>query len=327
MHHSKIISRQLPVNYKSEDLSIFEKALKYTFNVSPAIRKRSFVFYNFNALKAYNKARFFREKRMFVDVGTLKPWEIVRSKIFIKGYIFFDHWSLNYFHWFTEVIPKIVYAAKQDNDIRVLIPAWLYEVDFVNQSLSLVAGITVKVFSQTAFFFNAEVIDLCYTSGNYSAALIGEVRDVLQKKPIRQNASIPKRIFVFRTSEAKRGILNFDELIPVLKKFDIAIIDFTKYPWAEQYSMAAGADMLIGVHGAGLTNMLFMKEGGVVLELRRDDDGHNNCYFSLADACRHKYWYQLCAVDDVSIETQQNNFYVDINLFEKNILAILNPKP
>jgi len=88
--------------------------------------------------------------------------------------------------------------------------------------------------------------------------------------------------------------------------------------------LAVNADILIGVHGAGLTNMLFMKENSNILELRRKDDDHNNCYFSLAAACKHKYWYQLCDVDDPSIETQQNSFYVDVDVFENNIAQILS---
>ena len=55
-----------------------------------------------------------------------------------------------------------------------------------------------------------------------------------------------------------------------------------------------GAKYLISNHGAGLTNMLFMKAGGNVLELRHRGDKHNNCYFSLASTLRLNYYYQLC---------------------------------
>jgi len=80
---------------------------------------------------------------------------------------------------------------------------------------------------------------------------------------------------------------------------------------------------LIGIHGAGLTNILFMPKGASVLELRRKDDSHNNCYFSLASALELNYFYQLCEVDNENIVTQVNDFLVDKIILEKNIKAIL----
>jgi capsular polysaccharide biosynthesis protein len=247
-----------------------------------------------------------------------------RLHIYVNEYIFFDHWSLNYFHWFTDVIPKLLFVLNKKSDIRLLIPDWLYKVEYVHQSLNLIDGITVTVFSKTALVINAKIVNLGYTSGNYNSQLIMQERGILAKAGIVRTALSPKRLFVFRSVETKRGVLNFDELIPVLEKYHIVVIDFSKYSWVEQYSIVASAEILIGVHGAGLTNMLFMKEGSTIFELRRKDDDHNNCYFNLADACEHRYWYQLCEVDNVSIETQQNNFYVDVDIFENNLRKMLN---
>ena len=54
------------------------------------------------------------------------------------------------------------------------------------------------------------------------------------------------------------------------------------------------ARYVVSNHGAGLTNMLFMKDGARVLELRHVSDYVNNCYFILASALQFDYLYQLC---------------------------------
>ena len=54
--------------------------------------------------------------------------------------------------------------------------------------------------------------------------------------------------------------------------------------------------------------MLFLQEGTKLLELRRMDDKINNCYFSMADALQLEYYYCLCDVDDLALNTQDNKF-------------------
>jgi len=318
-----VLKRTLPRNLNDQDTALFQKETFYESRQS-FIDKRFFVFFNFNSFTAFNRHSFFKKNNLKTNNVPFKTLGFHRVRLCFDEYLFLDNWSLNYFHWFTDVIPKILYAIKKRSTVRILMPGWLYNRDYVYQSLSLIDGVVVEVFSKTALIINAKIVNRGYTSGNYDEGLIQQERGVFFKMNAIKNEVPCKRIFVFRSVEAKRGILNFEELAPVLKKYAITIIDFSNYSWIEQYSLAVNADILIGVHGAGLTNMLFMKENSNILELRRKDDDHNNCYFSLAAACKHKYWYQLCDVDDPSIETQQNSFYVDVDVFENNIAQILS---
>jgi capsular polysaccharide biosynthesis protein len=71
------------------------------------------------------------------------------------------------------------------------------------------------------------------------------------------------------------------------------------------------AKSLVGLHGGGLTNMLFMPENGRILELRLGSDNHNNCYFTLASDLGHDYYYLLNESD--TQETFNANITVDLN--------------
>jgi capsular polysaccharide biosynthesis protein len=81
--------------------------------------------------------------------------------------------------------------------------------------------------------------------------------------------------------------------------------------------------LLIGVHGAGLTNMMFMQKGNKVLELRKRDDKYNNCYFGLASACELDYYYLSCDVDNRQAKTQETNFIVNPFHFKNTVIDIL----
>jgi hypothetical protein len=60
--------------------------------------------------------------------------------------------------------------------------------------------------------------------------------------------------------------------------------------------------------------MMFMSEGGQVLELRNEGDSHNNCYFSLASALSHDYYYLNNEGDRQ--DTNSVNLTVDIDQLE-----------
>jgi len=72
--------------------------------------------------------------------------------------------------------------------------------------------------------------------------------------------------------------------------------------------------MLVGSHGAGLTNMMFMPSQSKVLEIRNHGDSHNNCYFSLASEFGHRYFYIQSQGDNKN--TQAANCTVDLGAFE-----------
>lgn len=82
-----------------------------------------------------------------------------------------------------------------------------------------------------------------------------------------------------------RQILNEGELIAALKTsspyFNIRVVDFNhRMPFKEQLDIIANTDILIGIHGAGLTHTLFLPDYGVLFELFNCED--ENCYKDLA---------------------------------------------
>ena len=236
-----------------------------------------------------------------------------------------DLWSNNYFHWFTDTFPRLLLAEKHYPDIPIIIPAYFNQYPYITESLKVFPKTKILWLRNYQKFRIKELIYIAHTAptGNYNETLIKEVSNKLREKFELNKISANSKTIISRQSAPNRKIINCNQLVKPLNKNNINNIIFENKTWIEQIRIAANTNMLIGTHGAGLTNMLFMPPKSKVLELRRKDDTQNNCYFSLASALNIDYSYQLCEVDDYSKTTQENDFYVDINKFEKNINSLI----
>jgi len=80
-------------------------------------------------------------------------------------------------------------------------------------------------------------------------------------------APAPERIFVRRDHASHRLLANQDELAERLRREGFHCVDPGGLPVAEQMALFRAARLVVGVHGAGLTNLLFAPRGCRVLEL------------------------------------------------------------
>jgi capsular polysaccharide biosynthesis protein len=100
-------------------------------------------------------------------------------------------------------------------------------------------------------------------------------------------------------------------VMELLLQYGYEIHFFEDYDLKKQIEIMSETKSLIGLHGAGLTNMLFMPANGQVLELRNENDAHNNCYFSLASDLNQAYYY-LINTGDIE-DTHRVEVTVDIS--------------
>ena len=71
-----------------------------------------------------------------------------------------------------------------------------------------------------------------------------------------ENINLSKRIWVSRELASKRKIKNFNEIEPVLKKYKFQIVNFENLSFKDQIYISHNAEIIAGLHGAGLSNML-----------------------------------------------------------------------
>lgn len=68
-----------------------------------------------------------------------------------------------------------------------------------------------------------------------------------------------------------RKILNVEELAGALKtihEYEVTLIDYnTKLPFETQLDITHNSDIFIGMHGSGLTHLMFLPDWGSVFEM------------------------------------------------------------
>jgi capsular polysaccharide biosynthesis protein len=71
--------------------------------------------------------------------------------------------------------------------------------------------------------------------------------------------ALPKRFFISRENMEvpKRRVANFSDFTAVLRNFDIEVVQLERMSGVEQVELFRHAELVVGVHGAGLANILY----------------------------------------------------------------------
>ena len=97
----------------------------------------------------------------------------------------------------------------------------------------------------------------------------------------------------FIDRRTKRKLINQDIYIERLKSelphVDIKVVDFAKLTFKEQLRIVQDTDILIGVHGAGLTHEMFLQPGSTVVEILPPNIHHKG-FRNLANQMGHRYF-------------------------------------
>jgi hypothetical protein len=194
----------------------------------------------------------------------LRRRRVVKEKCVISLH---DLGGGNYFHCFNDILAKLVLLEKHgvDKGIPLVISpkyfdkpffqAILDRSDFGNRTWVVQRDFYIQ--SKQAYFCKARPFCLEYIQR--LLAIIGVPR------PATENA---RRIFLTRSGNTGRYVSNLREVEAVVSKFDFEIIDAASISFSEQVKIFSECRYLIGVHGAGMVNMIFRQGSPLsVLEL------------------------------------------------------------
>lgn len=164
----------------------------------------------------------------------------------------------NYFHCFCDVLTKLslLQSAGIPEHLPLVISRRLYRMDFFQAILRrttlgnrtwIVQGPGDYVHAAGAYCLKPLPIDRSH---------IDRVLEWIQPPAPTGNN---RRLFVNRSSKAGRGFANIDELRPILRRYGFEEIDTGQMSLDEQMQAFADARYVVGLHGAGLTNLLFRR--------------------------------------------------------------------
>lgn len=314
MRQEITVKRALPVNLDPKDLPLFQMALEVSFErLHPVQLKNVWILQD--TVFAPGEFKFYASHTHVENLGPLqfakraincapKSWRKIPKGIWVL-----DEWSANYFHWMTDCLPRIWEGLERDPKAPVLLPYSYQSLAFVSESLKLI-GAAVIFFKSNQNLKVSTVILTARTASfpNFNLKLTQKTREKLSFKASTEPW---RNVYISRKLAGKRKVHNETEVELILKKRGFEVVYAEQLNLSQEIQLMGETKILVSLHGAVLTNMLFLAPNTKVLELRNLDDSASQCYFNLAAALGLSYYYTLNKGD--SSDTIMTDFTVDVD--------------
>ena len=196
-------------------------------------------------------------------------------------------WYEEYYHWFTDVVPRLSLLGEFPEATRILVrrPLRSYQRESLRMLglLDRVVETTSRHLLLEGYYFSSPVGMTGCTNPYAVQWLRG---NFIHHK---SDASTPRRFFIKRRGKT-RGIVNQEELAESFLSKGWAVISPEDLSLSDQIAHFHNAEVIVGEHGAAFTNLLWCRPGCRVLELCADNF-LNGCYEGIAHCIglRHSF--------------------------------------
>lgn len=279
----------------------------------------------------------FRDKTFYFQF-----WKLTLEKYLVSRYgksvpaihinetvaIIHSKW-FNYAFWVNSYLPRLLELIDSKKVFKLLCPEHWDNIPYVKLVLDELPIKVIKIPQDHQVFAKKLILPQTrkWTS-SFDSKRIQIVREKLieiaKEKVVEGN--FPKKIYLTRRNRGNRCAENEVEVMTLLSANGFEAIAFEDYTIWEQIKMMSEATHFISIHGAGLTNLVFLKEGAKVLELVNRQYAQKEYTFpfwKLAQTIDVKYHIQLCDAVNKSgdlgygkLDNQQheNDYLVNSNL-------------
>lgn len=202
--------------------------------------------------------------------------------------------SHNYFHWMTQALPALDIAVRREGQSRRVSLVLPILTPWQEDALRLLGHadlprVTVERTERQYFFPEVEYSNILTGSSAFSRSNL--VRETFRRLRDAVETTGPrnKALFVARTDGGNRPMRNEAALIVGMKARGFEIIEPGRMTLAEQIATFKHASIVVGPHGAGLSNVIFCTPGTMLYEIL-PAAYDNACFCNLALAADLQYW-------------------------------------
>jgi hypothetical protein len=231
----------------------------------------------------------------------------------------------NFAHWVIENLPQLrmLQYLEQKRSVKVQILIGSNPPDFVLETLHMLGYESENLihWNKQLMCFDELLIPKLHYIHNWGREPNPQGLEWLREEFKRITVTTPSqdssRIYLSRQQDRGRKVANYSKLTKLFKKYQIESIVSYEYSESDLISMFGHANLLCGVHGAGLANMIHMKQGKVIEILP------NNftpvCYFIIASELGLDYAFLKAQPlrKNKYPNPKDDNVEVDVNRFER----------
>lgn len=253
--------------------------------------------------------------------GRRIPWASTPNTVFsANGYS-----TNNYFHFMIDCLAQLHWRERvpELEAVKTIITGYPPEAEdtlpFMASAMAAadIDARALQPFDGTLLFCRKVIFPRRSTGANVSTAAWLRMRF-----GIAGRARGKERLYIARGAATRRRIVNEPAVIALLERYDFRAVDPGALTVAQQVALFADAGIVVGAHGAALTNAIFMGEGASLIELTHTERVVNT-YHEVAGAAKLSY---ACVIGDVVGDRSQPvfaDFAVDVDALEAALKFVL----
>ncbi len=256
---------------------------------------------------------FQRKPSIFKLLGT-KETQAIQKAISLR-----DTGEENYFHFYNDVLGKLFFLQQNGiaiKNIPIIVSKKTWSKEYFRYFLensSLLQSLNWIV--QDKQYIQCESVIFCKPLTHR----IDLWKLVTSLVVINKNSSGENKVFITRAKARLRFIENSIEIETIATRLGFLVIDTDQLSMAEQIQLFSSTRYLIGIHGAGLTNLVYQNGSCKVLELFPPPDQGYLPYHYILLAKMFGFQYSAM-IGQPGKEKYSGGFYLPPDEFENQLL-------
>lgn len=282
-----IVEVKKPINNNLELTEILNSKLKY--NVCyPKIKEINNAFVTYDGLVLKNfilvKGCAFNLKGKEDNTFYYQFWREAIEKFLVSKYgksipsihldstqkylLIHSKW-FNYAFWINAFLPRLFQAIKLDSNIVLIAPESWKTIPFVMQTLEKIEIKKEWIPIDHQIFVKKLVLPETreWTSSFHPEIIKSTKNELIKLLNAKSDQEFPKKIYLTRAKRGNRCAANEGQVMEVLSRYGYKSITFEGLTIWEQIEMMSQATHFVSIHGAGLSNLMFMNKNTAVLEI------------------------------------------------------------
>jgi capsular polysaccharide biosynthesis protein len=237
----------------------------------------------------------------------------------------------SYYFWLTECIPRLLMVKEYLKDLVLIYPESWSRLPFVNETLALFPELQIEIIPDDVHLYVTSLVmpEVKPWTPMFIPDQVLAVRQLLIPKLAKStSSSTPKTKICITRKGTFRNFEHYNSVESILFESGYLMVAMEKLSFFEQIEIMNSATSVLGISGAGHTNVHFMPPGSSFLDITAiiniEKKKYKLHFHKLANIIGVNYLVQFAKnVPTENVPYYNQNVIVDFSELEKN-LSLMN---